>query len=253
MTVDWNKLAIYYDRVSQLEAEYTPNQLDCLEISAGDTVLDIGCGPGRISVPAALRAKRVTALDAFDEMLALCARNAKLAGAGNISTVHLDWRDAVIGKNIQKHDIVIAARSVGLMDPRKLNAAADKCAVMIGWTPGWLPSVGSLFEGVAEDPTMKFSDEDDPIRRYIVGYQHAFNQVYEMGALPNVRIVQDGFSRRYSSRQEAYRDLAALQEFPPEKQLRFQQNVDGFLAREADGGVTYRCERQSYVLWWKPV
>lgn len=253
LKTDWNKLAEYYDRICKLETEeYTPNQLNCLDISPEDTVLDIGCGPGRISVPIALRAKSVTALDAYDEMLKRCAENARQAGVHNVTTVLMDWCDAVIGENIEKHDIVIAARSVGLTDPVKLNAAAKKYAVMIGWAPVRLPSIGSLFEGVSEDHAMKFSDENDPIRRYIIGYQVAFNQVYEMGALPNVRIVKDGFSRRYETREDAYRDLATLQEVPPDKQRRFEQNVNAFLMPE-ESGVTYHCERLTYVLWWKPI
>lgn len=251
--IDWNRLARYYDQISKLEAGYTLNQLDCLDISPEDTILDIGCGPGRISVPVALRAKSVTALDAFNAMLEICAENARSARVNNISTVLIDWKNAVIGENIQKHDIVIASRSVGLTDPNKLNAAANKYAVMIGWAPVHSPSIGTLFDGVAEACTMKFSNENDPIRRYIFGYQHAFNQVYEMGALPNVRVVKDGFSRHYSTRKEAYCDLATLQEFPSEKQRQFENNVDLFLTQEADGSVTYRCERWSYVLWWKPI
>jgi len=238
--VDWNSLAHYYDKVSKLESEYTLNQIDCLDITAEDTVLDIGCGPGRISIPVAKRAKSVTALDTFEAMLQLCRENARQEGIRNITTKLLDW-----------HDIVIASRSIGMVHPEKLNAAAKKYVAMIGWVQDDSPSIGALFEGILEDPSQRFSEPGDPIRSFICGYQVAFNRVYDMGILPNVRVVKDGFKRDYPSRETAYKDLSGLREFPADMLPLFRQNADKFLTEHENGNATYCCERWSYVLWWR--
>lgn len=251
--VDWNKFAEYYNRVSKLEMEYTLNQVNCLDITSEDTVLDVGCGPGRIAIPVAKRAKSVTALDAFDSMLDICNNNSREEDIPNITTKLIDWNDAVIGETIEKHDIVIASRSMGMVNPEKLNAAAKKYVVMIGWVKDDSPSIGALFKGILEDNSQSFSEPNDPVRNFINGYQYAFNKVYDMGALPNVCIVKDGFKRNYSSRQAAYKDLSSLREFPIEMMPVFKQNADRFLTEYEDGTVTYCCERWSYVLWWKAI
>ena len=42
----WGAVARMYNKMAQLEREYTQNQLDALIITKEDTVLDVGCGPG---------------------------------------------------------------------------------------------------------------------------------------------------------------------------------------------------------------
>ncbi|PRR79491.1 class I SAM-dependent methyltransferase [Clostridium luticellarii] len=249
--VDWNKFAQYYNMVSKLENEYTLNQINCLNITSEDTVLDIGCGPGRLAVPIAKRAKSVTALDAFESMLKICNENARDEGVCNIATRLGDWNSLVINKTIHKHDIVIASRSIGMLNPEKLNKAAKKYAVMIGWIKDGSPSIGALFKGILEDNSQSFSKPDDPIRNYINGYQFAFNKVYDMGVMPNLRVVKDGFKRNYPSREAAYGNLSRLHEFPAKMLPIFKRNVNRFLTFHKDGSVTYCCERWSYVLWWQ--
>lgn len=56
--------------------------LDELELPAGGSVLDVGCGTGRHSIELAKRGYRVTGLDLSHEMLARAAMAAKAAGVG---------------------------------------------------------------------------------------------------------------------------------------------------------------------------
>jgi 2-polyprenyl-3-methyl-5-hydroxy-6-metoxy-1,4-benzoquinol methylase len=60
---DNDQSANMYNQVAKMEKSYTLNQINAFETSKNDTILDIGCGPGRISVPMAQRAKSVTSLD----------------------------------------------------------------------------------------------------------------------------------------------------------------------------------------------
>ena len=59
----------YVHKMAAMEREYTFAQLDAFDTSPEDTVLDVGCGPGRISVLMAQRAKSVTAIDSSEKML----------------------------------------------------------------------------------------------------------------------------------------------------------------------------------------
>ena len=115
-----------YDGMAKLEKNFTLNQVNAMILSKEDTVVDIGCGPGRLSIPIAQRVHSVTAVDVADEMLAKWKENANAGGVNNIKTLKANWNDENILEKIGNHDIAIASRSVGLSDLLKLNAIAKK-------------------------------------------------------------------------------------------------------------------------------
>ena len=64
--------------------------LDRAGVAAGMRVLDAGCGPGRLTIPAAQRVGsegEVVALDVQEEMLARVRRNVANRGLANVRTV----------------------------------------------------------------------------------------------------------------------------------------------------------------------
>jgi SAM-dependent methyltransferase len=245
----WDNSADMYNRMAKMEKSYTLNQLDCFDTDPGDTVLDIGCGPGRIAVAMAQRAAGVTALDSSEKMLEHCRQNAREAGVTNLHPLMLDWKDAVPGKNVEKHDIVIASRSPGMEDIIKTTAFARKYVVMIAWAnaPNIPVVLGDLFAGVDTGRRMPPMRMD---RR--IGYNVTYNIVYDLGYDPSIRIVTDGFTRDFISREEAYRELWLLRESVQEIPPVFEQNADKWLTPNNRGGVTFRRETKTFVMWWAP-
>jgi len=151
-------------------------------IPPGASVLEIGCGTGRLSIPMARRAKSVTAIDSAEKMLAHCRRNAQEAGVTNLEVRSLDWKDAVLGQNLEPHDIVIASRSPGLADLIKTISFARKYVVLIAWAnaPNIPMILGDLFAGTGQDPRPParplsdphgISTSDQSYRGYRRGYQ----------------------------------------------------------------------------------
>jgi 2-polyprenyl-3-methyl-5-hydroxy-6-metoxy-1,4-benzoquinol methylase len=55
-----------------------------------DTVLDFGCGVGRLTIPLAHRARRVLAVDVADSMLARARMHCEAAGVGNVEFLTLN-------------------------------------------------------------------------------------------------------------------------------------------------------------------
>ena len=247
----WGKSADMYNMIAHMEKRYTLNQLNAFDTDKNDTVLDIGCGPGRISVPMAQRAKSVTSLDASDLMLNHCKDNARAAGVTNINWVKMNWEDAVLGKNVEQHDIVIASRSPGGQDIRKTATFARKYVVLVGWAnmPNVPTIVGDLFRGVegAEGfPPMRPTD-----RR--LGFNITYNQIYDMGFDPNINIVADGWEKDFGSRDEAYAWLWQLR--PTGSDVIspvFKKNTDKWLTENKNGGITFRRETRSWVIWFRP-
>jgi cobalt-precorrin-6B (C15)-methyltransferase len=63
-----------------------------LDLGPSDTVLEIGCGTGKVSVAMAKLAKKVYALDKRPEAISLATHTASLAG---ISTIEFSCQDAM--------------------------------------------------------------------------------------------------------------------------------------------------------------
>ncbi len=77
-------------------------------IERSDTVLDIGAGNGRWSIPCACKAAAVTALEPSAEMRAMLARAIAAAGLDNITIVPESWEEAYP----QQHDIIVCAHAM---------------------------------------------------------------------------------------------------------------------------------------------
>ncbi|HAL46828.1 MAG: class I SAM-dependent methyltransferase [SAR202 cluster bacterium] len=77
------------------------------KIQPADTVLDVGAGIGRWSIPMAMKARSVTAIDALPGMLDILRENARDEGVDNIETVLGDWS----GAEPETHDHVLASHS----------------------------------------------------------------------------------------------------------------------------------------------
>ncbi len=60
------------------------------------SVLDIGSGPGTLTVPLAKRVRTVTAVDPSAPMLRLLQARAKAEGVANIRTIHSNWESVVL-------------------------------------------------------------------------------------------------------------------------------------------------------------
>ena len=245
----WDKSADMYNQMSKMEKTYTLNQINAFETSKNDTVLDVACGAGRISIPMAQRAKSVTSIDSSEKMLEYCRQNAREAGVPNLTTQLLDWKEAALGKNLEQHDIVIASRSPGMSDIKRLSSFARKWVVIIAWAnaPNIPMIIGDLFRGLDETrqvPSMRID------RR--IGYNVTYNIVYDAGFDPNVRIVTDGFIQDFVSREKAYAELWRLREIPGPIPPLFNKNVDQWLLDNEKGGVTFKRETRSFVIWWDP-
>lgn len=246
----WDHAAAMYNQMAAMEKSYTLNQINAFDAAPTDTVLDIGCGPGRISVPMAKKAQSVTAIDTSEKMLGYCEENAAKADVHNLNARLLDWKSAVLGKDLEQHDIVIACRSVGMEDLAKLSSFARKYAVVIAWANApCIPDIlNDLFEGTeGESIPRKLPPRD---RR--LGYNVMYNIVYDLGYDPNIKIVTDGFTKDFANREEAYADLRQLGNVPEERMDRFRANVDKWLTENEHGGITFRRETKTFVMWWEP-
>jgi SAM-dependent methyltransferase len=247
----WDKQAPMYDQMAKMEKAYTRLQIDAIPTSETDTVLDVCCGPGRITSLIAPRVKHVTAIDASPKMLEYCQANCDTAGITNVTTQLMNWNDIIPDNTVQRHDIVIASRSVAMQDIKKLNQLANKAAVIICWAnaPHIPVILDEMFKNTGDKPSNKPGDFRSDRR---LGYNITFNMVYDLGLDPNITVVDDGFTKTYPSDEAAYSDLRQLRLFTDDNLPVFKSNLEAMLTKNADGTVTFLKQTQSFVLWWRP-
>lgn len=250
-SLDRKNFAVFYNKVASMEKLHTLNQVNALPLLPDDTLLDIGCGPGRLSVPLAQRVKNVTSLDVSEDVLKYCRMNAEAAGLTNLTTKKLDFEDAVAGENIEKHDVVICSRSVGLRNLNKLSSFAKRLTAIVSFAnaPTIPQLLSNIFKGTSENGHRTPFAEYGKDRR--INYNVLFNIAYDLGYEPNIRVVEDGFTKDFASKEEAYDDIISLGKVDEDKMDIYKKNLDNYLTRNNKGGVTFFIETRTCVIWWE--
>lgn len=253
---DWNEQADFYNKFVFCELEDTKTYLDTVGILPDDTVLDVCCGPGRISVVAAQRARQVTAFDAAEKMLAAAQSHIKDRGLDNVELRLLDWNHVLPGQNVSKHDVVIASRNPAMFEVEKLSALANKKVVLqiFADAPSIPSLVDVLYAGCGEEPG-RVRCPSGPGGSGGSGGKPGFmglvNRAYDAGYLPNVRIMPERFRKTFATREEAVAWVCSIK---PERAAGFEErvalNVEPFLSETA-GGVEFCIATRAAIIWWE--
>ena len=244
----WDKRAAAYYRMSRGETEATKQDIGFIDVRPDDTVLDMGAGTGRLAVPLAGRAAHVTALDPSGGMLGILKRRMEEAGYQNYSCVRMKWEDVGIGRDIEPHDLVIAAFSLGFYDLwaalSKLDQAAKR-SVYIFWHAGeWRgPEEMGLYRAVF--------GEEEAMQRGYQDYIFPLNVLHDAGIYANVRIYPALWETSYISVEEAVQNWVTMHH----PDLRDRTPVTEFFTRVlrkgASGRLEYSSMRTTAVIWWE--
>ena len=244
----WNRRAAAYRRITRGEKEATRLELEILNLQGGETVLDVGAGTGRLAVPIAMTAAHVTALDPSEGMLNVLRERMAAEGLTNYSCVKMRWEDAVIGRDIEPHDLVIAAFSLGFYDLaaalEKLDSAATR-AVHLFWHAGeWRgPEEMALYRAVfGEEATMRKGYPD---------YIFPVNILHDAGVYPNVRIYNAVWETVYDSPEEAARTWVAMHNPRMEDLSPVRDYFARVLYRDEAGKYVETTRRPTAAVWWE--
>jgi len=243
----WDRRATAYRRATRGEKKATEQELVVLDLKPDDTVLDVGAGTGRLAVPIARTAAHVTALDPSGGMLSILRESMAAEGLSNYSCVRMRWEDTVIGRDIEPHDLVIAAFSIGFYDLAaallKLDAAALR-SVYLFWHAGeWRgPDEMALYKTVfGEEATMKKGYPD---------YIYPVNILHDAEIYPNVKIYQSIWDTVYDSVDDAARNWVALHNPDQEDLSPVLEYFSQVLRREPDGTYLETSVRPTAAVWW---
>lgn len=156
------------------------------DLTPETTVLDVGAGIGRWTLPMARRARRVTAVEPLPGMRQVLAERAMAQGVGNLDILDAPWLAAVV----PPHDVVVAAHAtytttdlLGFV--RKMEAHALRTCYLALRVPAHDGIIGQLSERLCG------CWHDSP--NFIVGY----NLLLAAGIRPNV-LIEPTTARRWS-------------------------------------------------------
>jgi FkbM family methyltransferase len=211
-------------------------------LDPGTTVLDIGAGTGRWTIPIARVAGRVTALEPASGMEEMLRANMVEAGTDNIDIVAAGWQEA----QVERHDVTVAAHSLytcpdlaGVVRFMERHARRT-CFVELRI----LPADGVIVE-LAERIHGSPHDSPDAVV--------AWNALYSMGICANVLVEADAEYRTDATFDEALaraKSHLAL-DGPTAHDDLIRRTLSERLTR-TDAGYVWPDGRRAALLWWRP-
>ena len=250
----WDVKAQEFNKRVMKHREMSNSQVAMLGLTAGETVLDVGAGTGRLALPMARIAKSVTALDQSTGMLSCLKENMATECLKNIKCIQKSWQDIADGE-LEKHDVVLSSNSLGVYDMKAALAKMDSLAKRAVY-------IFTFVDGKRDDGFGKFMMKDREVRegRHSrhdkdeigpAGYLIVYNLLADMGILADIKIMQWNSKEQYKSLDEAVAEWKGMHELPADKEPQLREFLTQRLVKEGDGLVLDRHHKQALISWQK--
>lgn len=244
----WSQIAPKFDQWMKND-DYPRNFAAKIHKEPQNTVLDLGCGNGTVTLEIASQVKQVTAVDMSEEMLQLVQKNAQEKGISNIDYLQSTIQDLQI-EQVGQHDVVIASRSLGgIYDIKDELKKLDELARKYVYLTLWGAEAKQFEKDVCEFLGVEYHQHPD--------YIYACNILYQLGIYANVEMLK-------SKKRPVYLDLDDAMErckwklgwgtgeFSEETELKLKNFLKGNLVENVDGTLDYPTNKPNWVLlWWK--
>lgn len=243
---EWDKRASSFSSRNQ-SSPFVSLVLSRLPLNNDQTVLDIGAGPGTLSLPIARKVRSVTAVDYSAGMLAVLRDNAVRAGIDNIRTVQVSWEDDWSRLGIEQHDIAIASRSLAIADLKgalcKLNRyASDYVFIVDRISP--TPFDPEAFQAIGRP----FSPGPD--------YIYTLNMLYSMGIHPQVDILRLENTVNFNDLDEAFGSYSWMfKDLTEEEEALLRRYLADRATNRRDGQICIKRTNppQWACIWWQKI
>ena len=243
----WNSFADRYaehnDATRQTHQDIIDNLISQGAFSPGDTLIDIGCGPGTYALPLAAKGIKVTALDTAGQMLSTLQQEADKANLSDtIKVLQADWNDL---PSEPAYDVAFAAKSPAISDYNnlmKMTKVARKVCCLIGFAGQHdLDLRRLLWEQLLQEPAPKPSFD----------VIYPLNILYQEGYRPNLTFYS------YNQSQQEPLDYLVAHYIRYFAMLGIagseaEATISRFLQdRAVDGLCTEQSATTVGVMWWK--
>jgi precorrin-6B methylase 2 len=194
----WNRRSKTF-HCSCWKSTYDEELISRMDLRPEYSVLDVGCGCGAMAIPLALKVNRVTALDISSIRLEKLLKRAAAVGLTNIIPVNQDWNQVRVGREINKHDVVLLSRCVHARlseTLQKINQAA-KSACYITWR--------AYRKDEFEDQLAEAMEKNQPL---YPDYLIICKTLWRMGIPARMEIFETLDEEKYSNLEEAVLSMA---------------------------------------------
>ena len=242
---DWYKAAVSFHKRAKKD-DYHELLFSKLILDENDSVLDLGCGEGSITLPLAQKVKNVTGVDSSPKMLELLNQRAQERGIKNVKTILKPLED-ITYEEVGSHDVVLASRSLnGIIPIRKtlqsINKIANKYVFITLFGPENWKIEGEFNEYIGRE------------NKHFPGHNYLFNILFNMGIYANVERLDIKAYREYDNIEEAMDNgKFRLDLLNNEEKDKLKEYLEKILTKDSETGKLYnKKDKADWILiWWK--